>query len=115
MVNPELATIRRHPVRVSLHDPLTRGMTVVDQRWVDGREVQALPMQWIEPILEVALEFLAPDLANTISPVLLLPVVILAEVSMLIYLLAKGVRTTTPGSAPQVAQAVSSSERSTVT
>ena len=23
---------------------------------VDGREVQALPMQWIEPILEVALE-----------------------------------------------------------
>ena len=56
MVNPELATIRRHPVRVSVHDPLTRGMTVVDQRWVDGREVQALPMQWTEPILEVALE-----------------------------------------------------------
>ncbi len=56
MVNPELATIRRHPVRVSLTDPLTRGMTVVDQRWVDGRDVQALPMQWSEPIVEVALE-----------------------------------------------------------
>lgn len=56
MVQPELATIRRHPVRVSVHDPLTRGMTVIDQRWVDGLEVQALPMQWTEPIVEVAME-----------------------------------------------------------
>ncbi len=56
MVDPSLAVIRRHPVRVSLHDPLTRGMTVVDQRWVDGRDVQTAPMQWTEPVLEVALE-----------------------------------------------------------
>ncbi len=56
MVDPSLAVIRRHPVRVSLQDPLTRGMTVVDQRWVDGRDVQTAPMQWTEPILEVALD-----------------------------------------------------------
>jgi len=40
------------------------------------------------------------------SPVLVL-VVILAEVSMLIYLLAKGVKTTAPESVAQVAQPVS--------
>ncbi len=56
LVDPSMASIRRHPVRVSLVDPLTRGMTVVDQRWVDGRDVQTAPMQWSEPILEVALE-----------------------------------------------------------
>lgn len=56
MVEPGMADVTRHPVRVSLHDPLTRGMTVVDQRWVDGNDVQALPMQWTEPILEVALD-----------------------------------------------------------
>lgn len=56
MVEPALADIRRHPVRVSLHDPLTRGMTVVDQRWVNGVEVQSAPMQWSEPVLEVALD-----------------------------------------------------------
>lgn len=56
MVEPGLAEIHRHPVRVSLNDPLTRGMTVVDRRWVEGREVQALPMQWTEPVLEVALD-----------------------------------------------------------
>lgn len=55
MALPELATIRRHPVRVALHDPLTRGMTVIDQRWSEGLDVQASPMQWSEPILEVAL------------------------------------------------------------
>lgn len=58
-------------------------------------------------LLQVALEFLAPDLASSVSPVLVLPVVILAEVSMLIYLLAKGVRTALPDSVPQVAQPVS--------
>lgn len=56
MVEPALAEIRRHPVRVSLHDPLTRGMTVVDQRWVNGVEVQSAPMQWCEPLLDVALD-----------------------------------------------------------
>lgn len=65
-------------------------------------------------LLQVALEFLAPKRANTVSSVLVLPVVILAEVSMLIYLLVKGVRTTAPVSASPLAQAVSSPERSAV-
>lgn len=56
MVKPELADIRRHPVRVALRDPLTRGMTVVDQRWVNGVEVQSAPKQWSEPLLDVALD-----------------------------------------------------------
>lgn len=52
-------------------------------------------------LLQVALELLAPKLASTVTPVLVLPVVILAEVSMLLYLLAKGVKTTSPDSVPQ--------------
>lgn len=48
-------------------------------------------------LLEVALEFLAPDLAGTVSAIVVIPVVILAEVSMLVYLLTKGVRTTPAG------------------
>ena len=39
----------------------------------------------------VALQFLAPDLASSVSPLVLVPVVILAEVSMLGYLLIRGV------------------------
>ncbi len=58
-------------------------------------------------LLEVTLEFLAPDLASPISAVLVLPIVILAEVSMLVYLLAKGVRTTPENPIPQVAQELS--------
>jgi hypothetical protein len=43
-------------------------------------------------LLDVPLQFLAPELAGTISPIVLIPIVILAEVSMLAYLLIKGVR-----------------------
>ncbi len=42
-------------------------------------------------LIDVALQFLAPDLASAVSPVVLVPVVILAEVSMLGYLLIRGV------------------------
>jgi len=44
-------------------------------------------------LIDVALQFLAPDLADAVSATVLIPVVILAEVSMLAYLLIKGVRT----------------------
>lgn len=44
-------------------------------------------------LVDVLLQFSAPDLADRISPIVLVPVVILAEVSMLAYLLVKGVRT----------------------
>ncbi len=47
-------------------------------------------------LIDVPLQFLAPGLADTISPVVLIPIVIAAEVSMLVYLLAKGVRTIPP-------------------
>lgn len=43
-------------------------------------------------LTDVALQFLAPDLARSASPVVLVPVVILAEVSMLAFLLVRGVR-----------------------
>jgi hypothetical protein len=43
-------------------------------------------------LIDVPLQFLAPELADTISPIVLIPIVIAAEVSMLLYLLAKGVR-----------------------
>ena len=45
-------------------------------------------------LIDVPLQFLAPEFADTISPIVLIPIVIAAEVSMLIYLLVKGVRAT---------------------
>jgi hypothetical protein len=47
-------------------------------------------------LIDVALQFLATDVAEVVSPVLLIPIVVAAEVSMLAYLLVKGVRTS-PG------------------
>ena len=47
-------------------------------------------------LTDVALQFLAPDLASSMSPLVLVPVVILAEVSMLGYLLIKGVKAPRP-------------------
>ena len=43
-------------------------------------------------LIDVPLQFLTPNLAETISPIVLIPIVIAAEVSMLVYLLIKGVR-----------------------
>lgn len=47
-------------------------------------------------LADVLLQFLAPDIADMISAPVLIPVVILAEVSMLTYLLIKGVKTPLP-------------------
>jgi len=44
-------------------------------------------------LVDVLLQFLAHDLAATVSPIVLVPLVTLAEVSMVAYLLIKGVRT----------------------
>jgi hypothetical protein len=44
-------------------------------------------------LIDVVLQFLVPDLADAVSAPILIPVVILAEVSMLGYLLIKGVST----------------------
>jgi hypothetical protein len=52
---------------------------------------------------DVVLQFLAPELADRVSPVVLVPVVILAEVAMLGYLLVKGVKTPHPKDEPQPA------------
>lgn len=43
-------------------------------------------------LTDAMLQFLAPDIANVISAPVLIPVVILAEVAMLAYLLIKGVK-----------------------
>jgi hypothetical protein len=43
-------------------------------------------------VIDVPLQFLAPGIADAFSPVVVVPIVILAEVSMLAYLLIKGVR-----------------------
>lgn len=51
-------------------------------------------------LIDVPLQFLAPELADTISPIVLIPIVIAAEVSMLVYLLVRGVRPTPPQPAP---------------
>lgn len=45
-------------------------------------------------LLDVALQFLAPDVAEAVSPTILIPLVIVAEVAMLLYLLVRGVRST---------------------
>lgn len=54
----------------------------------------------ISYLVDVALQFLAPDLADALSAPVLIPVVIIAEVSMLAYLLVKGVKTPVPASTP---------------
>ena len=51
-------------------------------------------------LLDVVLQFLATDIADAISPVVLVPLVTVAEVSMVLYLLIKGVRTPSPDDAP---------------
>lgn len=53
-------------------------------------------------VLDVPLQFLAPDFAVAVSPVVIVPIVILAEVSMLAYLLIKGVRRPAGDSPPVV-------------
>ncbi len=57
-------------------------------------------------LLEVAMEFFASDLADTVSTILVLCLVILAEVSMLIYLLAKGVKAPPADNIPERAPAL---------
>lgn len=52
-------------------------------------------------LLQVALEFCAVNVADTVSAVVIIPIAILAEVSLLIYLLTKGVRTTSPADTPR--------------
>jgi hypothetical protein len=44
-------------------------------------------------LIDVPLQFLAPSVAETISPIVVVPLVTIAEVSMVCYLLIKGVRT----------------------
>lgn len=51
-------------------------------------------------LVDVALQFLATDLADAVSAPVLIPVVIVAEVSMLAYLLIKGVKTSHPAGTP---------------
>jgi len=43
-------------------------------------------------VIDVPLQFLAPGIAEAVSPVVVVPIVIVAEVSMLAYLLIKGVK-----------------------
>ncbi|MDO5675971.1 MAG: nucleoside hydrolase [Propionibacteriaceae bacterium] len=52
LVRPEVLSTEVYPVNVSLHDPLTRGQTVVDRRYVHGRE-SFLPIQHRRPLVEV--------------------------------------------------------------
>jgi hypothetical protein len=47
-------------------------------------------------LLDVVLQFLAKDVADVLSPVALVPLVTVAEVSMVCYLLVRGVRTPDP-------------------
>ena len=51
-------------------------------------------------VVDTALQFLAPDVADVVSGPVLIPVVIVAEVWMMGYLLVKGVRTPTSESTP---------------
>lgn len=52
----------------------------------------ALMVGSVTYVLDVPLQFLAPSVAEAVSPVVVVPIVIVAEVSMLGYLLIKGVR-----------------------
>jgi hypothetical protein len=56
-------------------------------------------------VIDVPLQFLAPGFADVVSPTVLVPIVIVAEVSMLAYLLIKGVRD--PASDPRRSRSVS--------
>lgn len=48
-------------------------------------------------VIDVPLQFLAPGIADAVSPIVLVPIVIVAEVSMLAYLLIRGVRESAHG------------------
>jgi hypothetical protein len=51
-------------------------------------------------LVDVPLQFLAQDFAAAVSPVVIVPLVTIAEVSMVFYLLIKGVRTPRPEDPP---------------
>jgi hypothetical protein len=51
-------------------------------------------------LVDVPMQFLAHDIAAAISPIIVVPLVTIAEVSMVICLLIKGVRTPTPDDPP---------------
>lgn len=53
VAQPDHLTARRWPVNVELNGDLTRGQTVVDQRWVPGGH-PFLPIQHDQPLLDVA-------------------------------------------------------------
>ena len=55
-------------------------------------------------LVDTALQFLAPDVADVVSGPVLIPVVIVAEVWMMAYLLIKGVRTPAADSVPASTQ-----------
>jgi len=55
-------------------------------------------------VVDTALQFLAPDVADVVSGPVLIPVVIVAEVWMMAYLLIKGVRTPVADSVPASTQ-----------
>jgi hypothetical protein len=57
-------------------------------------------------LVDVAMKFLAADVADAVSQVVLVPIVVVAEVSMLVYLLVKGVRTPARASSPTSADRV---------
>ena len=59
-----------------------------------------LMLATIAYLVDVLLQFLAPEIADAISAPVLVPVVIIAEVSMLAYLLIKGVKTPLPADTP---------------
>jgi hypothetical protein len=51
-------------------------------------------------LVDAGLQFLAKDVADAVSAPVLVPIVVIAEVSMMLYLLIKGVRTPTADSTP---------------
>jgi hypothetical protein len=59
-----------------------------------------LMLATVSYLIDVALQFLAPSLADAVSEPVLIPVVIIAEISMLGYLLIKGVKTPLPTDTP---------------
>jgi hypothetical protein len=53
-------------------------------------------------LIDVPLQFLAPGFAAAVSPIVVVPLVTIAEVSMVLYLLIKGVRTAPADTNPPV-------------
>jgi Domain of unknown function (DUF4386) len=53
-------------------------------------------------LVDVPLQFLAPGFAGTVSPIVVVPLVTIAEVSMVCYLLIKGVRATPANPKPSI-------------